>query len=188
MTLLTVDELKKYPGLTGTTLEDDPLQDLLDAAEEAIIRAAGPTVDDYLVTSVTDYVTRVSGDLIMLSRRAASITEVTEHAQRETPTTLAADDYELLPSGTMLRRLRGGTNSSTYWHRDVAIEFAPYSDLASRKAAQAALVKLEINTNPSLAGYTTGSDSETYATGIPYAQQKGDILSGLVESADGGIW
>lgn len=156
---LTIAQFKEH---VTTTLGDDALQRLLDDADEAIIERAGPAIDDYLVTSVTEWFSP-HGDRIMLSRRASSIVEVLEHAQRETPTTLGADDYELSASGTILRRLRGGTNSATRWHPDVSVEYAPYSDAANRQRVQLALVKLDIASNPGLASQTVGAWTEQYS-------------------------
>lgn len=177
MTLLTVTQLKEH---ISTTLSDDALTRLLDAAEEQIIRYAGP----YLVVSGADdqvdetFVRPIRGILLNLSRRAASIEEVVEDE-----TTLAADDYELRSSGYLLVRLDDGTNPRHHWHTPLKVTYTPLSDAASREIAQVELVKLDIATNPTLASQTIGSWSETYATNASYTQTRDDILASLLADA-----
>lgn len=176
---LTIAEFEEH---VTTSLGDDAIQRLLDDAEEAIIAYAGPTVDaDYVTDMAERFVPH--GDAIRLSRRASAIVEVLEHAQRETPTTLAADDYELSQSGFMLHRLRGGTNGSWRWHSDVEVRYTPYSDVATRVITQLQLCRLEIAFNPGLASQTIGSWAEAFTTnGIPYPEQRDAILARLSSS------
>ena len=171
--ILTVAQAREH---ITTSLGNDGLERLLDAAEEAIIRAAGPAIDDYIRTDVTERC-RPSGSLLRLTRRAISIVEI-----REGTTVLGSGDYELSSTGYVLLR----TPDGHHWYRP-EVTYAPWTDTASREVAQIGLVRLELNFNPALAGYTTGSDSETFATGIPYKDQRDSILASLVEDADGMI-
>jgi hypothetical protein len=166
-----------------TTLGDNAIERLLDDAEAAIIAYAGPSIDEYVVTDMTERF-RPRGPSILLSRRATDIVEVTEYAHRADPTTLAADDYALSSSGLMLRRLRDGTNPATAWHPDVDVTYSPYSDTATREVTQLELCRLEIAFNPGLASQTVGAWAEAYtANGRSYAEQRDDILARL-RSAD----
>lgn len=179
MAILTLAELKVR--LPSTGLDDDDLRRYLDAAEEDIVRVAGPAVDDYLVTSVTEWFSRVTGALLMLGRAASSITSIQEYANRQTPTTLAADDYELMPDGVMLRRKVGGTNSSYHWHPPVRVEYDPMSDVASRERVQIALVQLDVNANHGVSSEQIGSwTQQSQASSVwNYAAEREAILESL---------
>lgn len=173
---LTVAQFKEH---VSTSLGDDAIGRLLDDAEAAIIERAGPLIDGYLVTDMTERF-KPHGDAILLSRRAEAIVEVKEHAQRVTPTTLAADDYALSSTGMVLRRVRGGTHPATYWHADVDVTYVPYSDDAIRVICQLELCRLEIAFSPGLASQTIGAWAEQYTTsGIPYPEQREGILARL---------
>lgn len=175
MAILTEAEIREH---ITTSLVSDALMRLADAAEEAIIERAGPALDDYVVTDVTQrFAPR--GDVLMLGRRATDVVAVTEHAHRAEPTTLAADDYALSSSGNLLRRLRDGTNPATRWQPEVDVTYTPYSDSASRGAVQLELIRLEIAFSPALAMQIIGSWTEQYTTGKPYAEQREDILASL---------
>lgn len=165
MTLLSVAELKEH---ISTSLGDEALQRLLDAAEEQIVAAVGDSGE-------TTELLRASGPLLALSRVAESISDVVED-----DVTLAADDYELQPGSRLVRRLSDGTNARRRWHGWVDITYLPLDDSSRREMAQVALVKLDIATNPTLASQTIGSWSETYATNASYTQTRADILASLL--------
>lgn len=175
MTLLSEAQIREH---ITTALVSDALMRLADAAEEAIIERAGPTLDEYILTDVTERF-RPSGPALMLSRRAESVVSVSEYAHRSDPTELAADDYALSSSGNMLRRLRDGTNPATAWHPDVDVTYTPFTDTASRYRVQLELIKLDIAFNPTLASQTIGSWTEQYAQGRPYHEQREDLLASL---------
>ncbi|HEU4571462.1 MAG TPA: hypothetical protein VFR93_02160 [Candidatus Limnocylindrales bacterium] len=167
------------------SLDTDALQRLLDAAQEAIDTRIGAL---YSVGSGDEQgqareILTVHGDLLLLSRRALSIDEVIEG--HFTPTTLAANDYELLPDGQTLRRLATGTHVAYRWAHRVNVLYTPLSDVASRELAQINLVRLELTFNPALKAYTTGNDSETYVEGKSYAELREDILDSLVPAFAG---
>ena len=174
---LTVDQFREH---ITSTLGDEAIQRLLDAAYESIVIVAGPYASDGTVSEILT--PRGIGTLLMLSRQAESVSEVIEG-----DTTLAADDYELRPSGNTLRRLDDGTNSASYWGNRVYVTYLPQSDLAIRDVAQLELVKLEIAFNPTLVTQTIGSWSESYQQGRSYPEQRADILASLNPQTVG-IW
>lgn len=162
-----------------TTLSDASLQTLLDAAFEAIEDAIGPPGEAEELLSAR-------GDLLMLNRRAASITAVVER-NPFTPVPLTADDYELSRSGRLLTRLQTGTNPSWCWRGRVKATYVPIDDTAARIVAATELVKLAITFSPGLASQSIGTWSETYVTsGKSYPEQRQDVLAGLADG--GGIW
>lgn len=174
MTILSVAQLEEH---ITTTLGDDALGRLLDAAEESIIERAGPAIDEYLVTDTTErFAPR--GPVLMLARRATDIVLVTEYAHLALPTTLAADDYELSSSGNLLRRVQGGTHSSDHWNPEVAVTYTPYTDAATRQRVQIELVKLDIAVNPGLSMQVVGSWTEQYQS-KPYSDLREEILASL---------
>ena len=172
---LSVDQFRAY---VNSPLTDDALLMLLDAACAAIDDAIGPTGD------IREFF-RVQGDLLMLSRRAESITTVIEDARRSA-VTLDDDDYELSTSGQTLYRLSDGTNPRWYWSGRVDVTYRPFDDTANRVRVAVELVKLDLAHQPGLASQTIGTWSETYATGsqATYAEQRAAILASL----SGGAW
>lgn len=169
------------------SIDSDHLQRLLDAAEQAINREVGPlggvTSGDEQGT-VREIIT-VHGDLLPLAVPAESIESVTEGRLIET--VLAADDYELVAPGRIVRRLSTGTNSAYHWHERVDITYVPLSDVALREMAQIELVKLDIAFNPTLVTQTIGSWSESYQQGKSYPEQRADVLASLYPSVVG-VW
>lgn len=166
--LLTVDELRLH---VTSSLTDEALQLLLDAAYDAIVDAAGPD------GAVSELITP-AGDLLMLGRPADSVTSVVEQVYTTTYT-LAADDYELRGSGRVLRRLSTGTNVAYAWRGRVDVTYVPTDATAERKRVQLELVKLDLEYSSTLASQTIGTWSETYVTDKPYAQARDEILASL---------
>lgn len=175
---MNVDQFREH---VTTTLGDEAIQRLLDAASEAIEMELGPYAADGTVDEIIT--TRGRGPLLRLSRRAESVQSVAEG----TPslTTLAADDYEV--RGQILRRLNDGTTPSSWWRGRVYVTYTPLSDLAMRDVAQLELVRLEIAFNPSLAMQVIGSWTEQYVQGSSYTEQRSTILAALNPSP-AGIW
>jgi hypothetical protein len=165
MSLLVPAEARTH---IETTLGDVGLQLLLDAAEAAITEAVGP------VGAVTEVLTAGTGDLVMLARRASAITSVSEYT-----VTLNANDYELVGSGRLLRRKDTGANPDSRWRGRLVVMYTPVSDLERRKAAQLALVRLDLDFNPGVASESIGDWSETYRTDASYVDQRNQILAGL---------
>ena len=180
MAILTVTQLREH---ITSTLSDDAVQRLLDAAEELILQYVGGLSTTYESLGAVNELITSHGELLMLSRRAETIDTVIERT-----TTLAANDYQLRSSGDMLRRLNTGTNPSWrgWWGR-VDITYTPLSDSALRELVQIELVKLDISSNSTLASQTIGAWSETFGTAVSHEQQRFDILASLTPPADG-IW
>jgi hypothetical protein len=164
------DQLREF---VSTSVSDESLQLLLDAAYQTIDACIGPAGDRQ------EFFT-AAGDLLMLSRAAESITGVTENVGRSS-VVLAADDYELRPSGSTLVRLWTGTNPGWSWCGRVDVAYSPFDDTATRDRVAIELVKLDVAFNPGLAGQTIGTWSESYtASGQGgYADQREAILASL---------
>lgn len=172
---LTLAELRT---LVTTGLVDAALQVLLDDAYATIEGAVGAAGE-------RSEVVEPAGELLPLSRRAAAVSAVVEEV-RWWNLALAADDYELDPSGLVLRRLLTGTNPRSEWWGLCRVTYTPVDDAARRNAAAVDLVKLELNYSPGLASTTIGSWSESYATsGRSYAEQRADILARLSDGPRG---
>jgi hypothetical protein len=144
--LLTLDEAQ---GLADSSLGDESLQLLLDAAEVEITRAVGP------VGNRTEIV-QCGSRLLALRGQAASIVSITERLYT-TDTVLATDDYVLWPEGTVIERLLGGTNSRGHFRGRVEVEYVPVDDIDLRKVVQADLIKLMVQYAPGVTAETVGS-------------------------------
>lgn len=171
--LLTLDEAR---GLTDSALEDESLQLVLDAAEAEITRYAGP------VGERTETFTS-GGRLLSLSKRAASISSITETSfSSYDVTTLASDDYFAWPNAYVLERKTGGTNSRhTWWGRRVAVTYVPVDDVDLRKGVQADMCQLMINYAPGVTSETVGSWTRQLASNSVWNQseERAAILSRL---------
>lgn len=162
---LSVDQFRAFQP---TTLSDESLLILLDAAAQAIITALGYSGE------TTEWLRGSMGPLLMLSRPALSVTAVVEDS-----TTLAINDYQLSASGNVLRRTQTGDHPRTAWRGPVDVTYLPRDDYAERQRVQRELVALDLSFQPGLAGQTIGTWSETYAQSEPYATQRAAILASL---------
>lgn len=166
--LLTVEQLRLR---ISTTLDDDTLESMLDAAELAITGEIGSPdeVQEYL---------RASGDLIILSRVASELTAVIEN-----DITLDEDDYELRADGQTVRRLRTGPNPASRWRGRVDWTYVPADDIAERERVQVALIELELNYTPGESSERIGDWAETVpgasSTDLTYDQMRESILGSL---------
>ncbi len=169
--ILTVEEARTS---IPTSLSDDDLRRLLDAAEETIDKVCGRLSqnENQPVTSV--HKPSTYGEMLLLAQRATEIVAVYEGS-----TLLSADDYELRPSGTILHRNGDGTNPRSYWSSPVTVTFTPYPDVNTRAVAQLELVRLDIAFNPGLNSQSIGPWSESYNAGKPYPQQRDEILESI---------
>lgn len=170
--MLTVDELR---GHVTTDLDDEALGLLLDAAYEAIDIAFGVGGSEDYPASITEVIT-TGGDLLMLSRPASAVTSVIEGAN--TPTTLEADDYELL-GGQMVRRARDGTNPQTRWAGRVTVTYTALSDENERDRVAIALVNLDIAGSPGVQSERLGDWAVTHENTNEYAASRAAILASL---------
>ena len=176
MAILSVEQFR---SLAETHLEDAALQILLDAAEEAIVAYAG----------APDTATEVlggGGQYVTLQRPAVSISSITE-TWNETATTLAANDYELLPGGLVLRRKSGGTNSRTRWYGRVAVTYVPVDAESERQRVAYQLVQLDLNYAPGTTSEQIGQWMEQHQQSSVwnYRKEREAILSSLGSARPG---
>lgn len=185
MALLAVADLREY---VITSLIEHALQGLLDAAEQAIVRRYG------LVGLSTD-IRAGGGGLIQLSRRAASISSVTEQWFLDASdsadlasdvqasafwlegTALVADDYTLDTTGLWLQRRADGTNPASTWGQAIKVNYTSFDDTAERKRVQLKLVQLDIANQPGLASQAIGPWTEGYAGN--YEAEREAILASM---------
>jgi hypothetical protein len=155
---LTKDEIRKHlPDYPTGAAFDDALQRLLNTAQAAIDRAAGPpgNVVEWFETS---------SKYVHPSRPAAGIVSVKELVGT-TETTLATNDYRLWPGGATLERLVTGTNARGAWTGRVVLEYTPARPTeVEREFAQLQLVKLFLAYHPGLTQETIGSWSQAFAS------------------------
>lgn len=183
---LTVEEFRAF---VTTSLGDEPLQILLDAAWESIEDLLGPGAPTYDAPDAVNELVTVHGDLLMLSRAAETIESILEGT-----TELDPDDYEVRSSGRILRRLRTGTHPASRWgegwpHRGrVNVTYTPLSDAANRQRVQMELVKLDLGFTPGTVSERIGDWSETFTQGATdYPAQRSAILASL-QPALAGVW
>lgn len=155
-----------------SSLSDDHLRRLMESAESAIIEAIGPLNANADHPVVEHH--RASGPLVMLGRRASSVTSVLEGA-----TTLDPDDYQLRDTGTVLDRLNTGAHPSLRWSRDTVVTYVPFGTFADRARVQLELVRLDIAFTPGISSQSIGPWSESYGSGKTYVEQRSDILGSL---------
>lgn len=174
MTLLDPTMFREHET---TTLPDEALQRLLDAAEGAINRRFGS------LASLTEH-RRGGGLLLFLSRPAGTITSITERYGDQlglTDVVMDLTDYTLLPDGQTLRREWAGTHRADRWTDDVIAVYVPADDTAERIRVELALVKLDLTHNPGLSSEQIGDWSETYAdnSAMNYGLERQMILDTL---------
>lgn len=172
MTLLTVDDLRKWPQFA--TIDADVLDLLLEAEEGAIETELGGPVGS--VTEIVDGGLR----FLTLRRRASSITSVTTVVDGVS-TTLATDDHRLRYDRRSLERLGTGTNPSAYWAGVVTVEYAAEDDEPTRKRVQRELVALDLNTAPGATMEQIGAWLEQHQASAQWneASERRAILSTL---------
>lgn len=135
--LLDVGQFREH---VTTSLGDDAVQRLLDAAEAAIVSrigAAGARTE------------RANGGYrtIAVGHRVDSISAVTETIGTTT-TTLNANDYRLRPDSYTLERLATGANPRWYWFGAVEVTYSPIDDEPLRIDVQIDLCRLALNYTP----------------------------------------
>lgn len=179
----------KFRSHQATTLEDEALQDYINAAEAAILGRYGP------VAEFTDRRGRPGypgGQLLFTSRRVGSITSVTERygdVLGITDIVLNPNDYTLLPDGQALRREYTGAHPADRWTDVVNVVYVPFDDTAERLRVAIALVKLDLAHNPGIVAEQIGDYSATYAPrtagAANYDQEREAILTTLQPSGLG---
>ena len=166
-TLLTVGELREH---LETDLSDEALQRILNAEEAEIVRRHGPTA--------TQAETLDGGEtLLFLSRTASSITSVVEtESDNLTQTTLASDDYRLLPAGKV-ERLVTGTNPASYWAHLVTVTYVPEDQAAQRRLVLVQLAMLAAKYNAMKSESVGGGDYS--GTSLDYTLERERLLRSL---------
>lgn len=157
-----------------TSLSDEELQRLLEAADLDIIANSGP------LGSLQDR-RRGGGLYLFLSRAAASITSVVERygdLLGLTDVTMDTSDYTLLPDRYTLRREWVGTHRNDRWADSVIVTYTVLDDTAVRERCQIGLVKLEIAYQPGLTAQAIGTWSEQYRN-VNYADERAQIFASL---------
>ena len=165
--MLTATDLRGY---VTTVLEDADLERLLSAAYEAIVAFAGPS------GAATELVTP-RGDLLMLAKRADSITSVSETVYG-IATTLSTDDYELV-GDQVVRRTNDGTHPYRCWRGRVTVTYTPLDDDENRDRVAIALVTQDLNHSPGVTGERLGDWQVSIATATDYVREREAILATL---------
>lgn len=166
-TLLTVGELREH---LETDLSDEALQRILDAEEAEIVRRHGSTATQ----SET-----LQGDekLLFLSRTATAITSVVEtESDNLTQTTLAANDYRLLPAGK-LERLVTGTHPRSWWTQLVTVGYVPEDQGDQRRMVLVQLAMLAAKYTAMRSESVGGGDYS--GTSLDYALERERLLRSL---------
>jgi len=169
--ILTPDQLREH---VTTSLGDDALQRLLDAAEWAIVNRAGPPgARTELATGGFRYIT--------LARPVASITSIIETDPVGFQTTLDPDDYIIGTGEMVIERLSTGTHPRFRWDWRVTTAYTPVDDDPIRVEVQIALCELALNYAPGLAEETIGEWTERYANNSAWtnAAERDSILERL---------
>jgi hypothetical protein len=134
------------------------------------------TVDQFLIDG--------GSSRLVLSRRAGSVTSVTETSG--TTTTTLADDWRLR-SAYVLERLNTGTNPRWTWSRLATVTYVPVDDTDTRIVVQLELVKIAIARNPGLAAQTIGAWTEQYVNNSAWNPdlERASILARLLDPSIG---
>lgn len=168
--------------IPATSLGDEALQSLLDAALEAIVARFGSINDEAVEQR------RPTGPLIRLSQRAQQIISVSEQTSvgwtfggwGGTTVDLDVLDYQLRPGGSILERLATGPNPARRWRGRVEVHYWPVDDGAERDRVAVDLVKLDLAYAPGLVEQTIGTWTERYARqDTPYQAEREAILASL---------
>ena len=159
--LLTVTELRTF---ITTSLSDAAVALALDAAE----------ADLGSMEAVTE---RKGGGFaaLVLDRRVGTISTVKEDIEETSPLTLASDDYRV--DGYILHRLDTGTNPRTTWDGEVEVIHTPADDLAERKRAQVALLRLDISGPGGITSERIGDYAVGYKGSSDYQAERAAILA-----------
>lgn len=137
---LSVSDFREHAP--GTAIGDTAIQSIMDDVADEIDDRFGP------IAPVTEIFRPGWSSALILRRKAASITSVTEYLgpildDAETRL-LAADDYLLEPPYRLLR-LRSGTTPALSWASyGVAVVYVPRDDSVRRKMAIVDVTKLEL--------------------------------------------
>lgn len=169
---LTAEEFRAAVVPVTVAMEDAALELLLAGAWAAVTAVAGPGGS---ITELRDG----GATYIILAFRASTITSISERVGDLT-TDLDDSDWELRADHRSIRRRSDGENPSTWWAGVAEVEYEAEDGEAAQELAQLQLVKLELTTNPALAGFVVGNWSVQFQQGRTYGQLRADILGTLV--------
>lgn len=180
MAILTPDKFRQHHS---TTLGNEALQDLIDAAEGAILSRYGP------IEEFTDRRGRPGypgGQFLFTSRKVGTITSVTERygdVLGITDILMAPTDYTLLPDRQTLRREYTGTHPADRWTEVVVVVYTPFDDTAERLRVALALVQLDLAHHPGIVSEQIGDYQAMYAPrsggAMNYDLERDAILASL---------
>jgi hypothetical protein len=132
-----------------TGADDDAVQSAIDAAYEAIADEAGAPGER------TEQHSRLHGPLLMLDHPAEDVARVIERADTSRPLLLSGDDWLLRSTGSVLERLRTGTNPCRAWQGRVDVVYS-IGDTRERDRVAMALVELDFQYLPGTSGERIG--------------------------------
>lgn len=163
----------KIRGHITTDLIDSAIQRFLDDIDAMIDNEYGA-----LATQVDTFEGDIFATALFLSRKAVTITTVTEEVKSGvgyTETVLSANDYKLRYGNGQIERLASGDNPRATWGDVVTIVYAPFDETAQRERVTIDLVRLAIEYN------ALGSESigDYKSTSVDYEKERGKILSRL---------
>lgn len=169
-------DLEALRDHVGPGPSDEVLQRLLDAALQSIVERYGPEESE-----VTERLVPMGG-LLFLSRRAQSITSISENNEL-----LDYDQYELLGNTKRIRRLNDD-GDATHWTGRVEVTYLPYGDDAERDRVTVALVKLDLNSEPGMGGdQVVGWNQQFSSDPDAYRAARNSILTSL-RPPTVGVW
>lgn len=139
MAYITVPELRSH--LIGSPLSDSALQDIIDEISETIDSRFGPVGVDVLEQFRPG---RGDGPLI-LRRRPATITTITEWLDSVGSSTRTLDPADFLVRGYLVQRRQSGPNPATGWAWYGAdVLYRPEDDSRRRMMAIVDVAKIEV--------------------------------------------
>ena len=159
----------------GPGPSDDVLADLLEAALEAIDNRYGPEAD-----ACQEYL-KPFGQWVRLGRRASAVASV-----KEGGTEVDESGYTLWPGGHYLRRIVDDVPLA--WSGWVDVAYSPLSESMERARVTVALVDLDLNRHPGLAGITVGPWSEQYTQDDEAYGKARDAILASLRPRSVGVW
>jgi hypothetical protein len=181
--LLLVDELRGY--IQDSAEDDDTLQRRLNDTAKELDDRFGPLVLEASsggeeLAAITETVYARGLSLLPLRHQPDTVLEISDTTGSTTTTDLAVDvDYII--RGRHLERLIGYR-----WGARTTVTYTPVGGVEARRRVIIALIRLEMNYAPGMAGQGGGGWSEQYASSVfgAYRSQREDIIATLSPSED----
>ena len=171
MGLVTVAVLREH---VETDLSDDALQRLLDDAEAAVDKKAGE-----LTTETDTYEGEILATALFLSRKASSITTVTEELKDidggYEETILSENDFKLRYGGRQMERLPDGDHPRRTWGDVVTVVYTPLDETAERTRVIIDLTRLAVQYN----ALKSEGVGDYKSASVDYEAEREKILSRL---------